>query len=248
MTAAGADATATEAVDGVVVGVGNPTRGDDGVGRAVVRATEGVPATFASTTAFFALEAAAGRDRAVIVDAVDADGPPGTIHRYRLDAGREAVPQVALHDVTFADALSAGRGVYDLPDRLVLLGVVPGSLATEIELSDPVRRAVPATAALARAELVETTPYDGGDTTVDTTWYCQDCGEQIDATTVSDHERRGHSVHGRARPDRLLSEDPWELGDGEERADTGTDATDTTDTTAATDRTDTTDPADGGDG
>lgn len=204
------------AANGVVVGVGNPTRGDDGVGRAVVRATEGVPATFASTTAFFALEAADGRDHAVVVDAVDGDGLPGTIHRYRLDAGDDAVPRVALHDVTFADALAAGDEVYDLPDRLVLLGVVPESLETRIGLSDPVRRAVPAVATLARAELVETTPHDGGDTTVDTTWYCQDCEERIDAGAVSNHEERGHSVRGRARPDRLLSDDPWALGGGEE--------------------------------
>ena len=62
-----------------VVGVGNPTMGDDGVGQAVIdrldeaaSGDESVRATFAGTTGFFALEAMDGADRAVVVDAVDA--------------------------------------------------------------------------------------------------------------------------------------------------------------------------------
>lgn len=210
---------ALDSTDSVIVGVGNPTVGDDGVGRAVVRAVEAVPATFAATTAFFALEAMSGHDRAVVVDAISRDAPPGSVHRFRLDTAAEATPEVTLHDVTFADAVRSGRGVYDLPERVVLVGVVPERLETEIGLSDPVTAAVPTAVEMARAEagVEPRTRLDRGDQPVETTWYCQNCETEIDASAVDDHEERGHSVRGRARPNRLLSEDPWETGSEAER-------------------------------
>jgi hydrogenase maturation protease len=225
-----------------VVGVGNPTMGDDGLGRAVldrllgdaavVASEDGrggsVRAAFAGTTGFFALEAMDGVDRAIVVDAVDADGPSGTVHRFRLDRPRPAsesdggatggatppggAPEVTLHDVTFSDALRTCRSAYDLPDRVVLVGVVPAVVEGGLELSDPVTAAVPTAAAAVRAELGQRPRHgtDGGDPRMDATWYCHDCDERIDAAAVDDHEDRGHSVRGRLRPDRLLAQDPWE--------------------------------------
>jgi hydrogenase maturation protease len=209
-----------------VVGVGNPTMGDDGVGRAVVErldATDdgsaGVRTRFAGTTGFFALAAMDGTDRAVVVDAVDVDAPPGSVHRFRLDrpAGDPggAVPEVTLHDVSFRDALRSCRSAYDLPDRVVLVGVVPAAVTGRLGLSERVAAAVPTAAAVVRGELGRRPRHDGGAHDVDSTWYCQDCEERIDAAAVDDHEARGHSVRGRLRPDRLLAQDPWETGDEE---------------------------------
>jgi hydrogenase maturation protease len=210
-----------------VVGVGNPTMGDDGVGRAVIERldttggdTAGVRTTFTGTTGFFALEAMDGTDRAVVVDAVDAGGPAGSVHRFRLDrAGRAdatgGVPEVTLHDVSFRDALRSCRSAYDLPDRVVLVGVVPAEVTGRLDLSDAVSVAVPTATAAVRAELGRRRRHERGATDVDATWYCQDCEEEIDAAAVDDHEARGHSVRGRLRPDRLLAQDPWETGDGE---------------------------------
>jgi hypothetical protein len=48
-------------------------------------------------------------------------------------------------------------------------------------------------------------------------WYCHDCETDIEASSVDDHESRGHRVTGRLRPERLLAQDPWETGDGGER-------------------------------
>jgi hydrogenase maturation protease len=194
---------------GVVVGVGNPTMGDDGVGRAVVRAVaaegdDDVSASFVGTTALLALEAMDGADRAVVVDAVDAAGPPGTVHRLRLDDERSAA-EVTMHDFTFAEAVRSCGAVYDLPDRIPVVGVVPERVAPGVELSDAAARAVPTAARAAAAELREPRATD---TDMDATWYCADCETEIDADAIADHERRGHAVRGRLRPDRLLSKDP----------------------------------------
>jgi hydrogenase maturation protease len=235
---------------GVVVGVGNPTMGDDGLGRAVVRAVRTsvrpeapVEATFAGTTAFFALEAMSGTERAVLVDAVTDSGPPGTVYRYRLDRPTEPTPEVTMHDVTFLDALESCGSAYDLPERVVLVGVVPDRVGAGLELSDAVAGSVPVAAAAVRAELgyrrrhgTDRDPavHDGddavpvpvpapvdtdaeaairGDTHVHATWYCIDCQERIEADDVDSHEARGHSVTGRLRPERLLAQDPWATGE-----------------------------------
>lgn len=210
-----------------VVGVGNPTMGDDGVGKTVIERLDttgddhaGVRTTFTGTTGFFALEAMDGTDRAVIVDAVDVDGPPGSVHRFRFDrAGTGdsggAVPEVTLHDVSFRDALRSCRSAYDLPERVVLVGVVPAEVTGRLGLSEAVSAAVPTAVAAVRAELGRRPRHERGASNVDATWYCQDCEEQIDAAAVDDHEARGHSVRGRLRPDRLLAQDPWETGDEE---------------------------------
>jgi hydrogenase maturation protease len=252
----------TDDLSTAIVGVGNPTMSDDGLGRAVLdrlgtdadadgdatatgRGSGGArQPRFAGTTGFFALEAMDGADRAVVVDAVDADGPPGTVHRFRLDrpgggvnpgpeqgpdrtdgADIGGVPEVTLHDVTFRDALRSCRSAYDLPNRVVLVGVVPAVVAGGLELSDPVTAAVPTAAAAVRAELGQRPRHghDGGGSRMDATWYCQDCEERIDAAAVDDHEDRGHSVRGRLRPDRLLAQDPWETaetreGEGEDES------------------------------
>jgi hydrogenase maturation protease len=145
---------------GVVVGVGNPTMGDDGLGRAVVRAVRTgarheapVEATFAGTTAFAALEAMSGTERGVLVDAVADSGPPGTVYRYRLDRRADPTPEVTMHDVTFLDALESCGSAYDLPERVVLVGIVPGRVETSLELSDAVAGSVPVAAAAVHAEL-----------------------------------------------------------------------------------------------
>ncbi|SDF64161.1 hydrogenase maturation protease [Halorientalis regularis] len=198
-----------------VVGVGNPTRRDDGVGRAVVRRLElpAVETAFAGTTAMFALEALSGHERGVVVDAVADDAPAGTVGRYRLDAPPDGTPEVTLHDFTIADALRSCRSVYDLPERLVLVGIVPAAVEVGVGVTDPVAAAVPTAAALVRAECGLAPQHDGGQT-MQSTWYCEDCQERIDAEALDDHEARGHRVRGRMRPERLLAQDPWETGEG----------------------------------
>ncbi|MFB6152084.1 MAG: hypothetical protein ABEJ40_09795 [Haloarculaceae archaeon] len=44
-------------------------------------------------------------------------------------------------------------------------------------------------------------------------WYCTDCGTRIEREDVDEHEGQGHHVKARLRPERLLSNDPWQVGD-----------------------------------
>jgi len=134
-----------------VVGVGNSIMGDDGVGPTIIERLEGSPAgaaddvrlVDAGTTGFLALEAMSGAERAVVVDAVETGEPPGTIHEYRyVDGAFETdVPEMTMHDVSFTEAMVAGRDVYDLPDEIRILGVEPADVSIGDELSGAVERA-----------------------------------------------------------------------------------------------------------
>lgn len=211
------------AASGVAVGVGNPTMGDDGLGQAVVQMLEaevhGFAVDFVGTTALLALEAMDGTDRAVVVDAIDAAGPPGTV--YRMGLNDDTVPtEVLMHDFTFAEAVQSCGAAYDLPDRIVVVGVVPAAIEPRTELSETVSRAVPAAAAAVTAEL-DGSRHNGGDRFVDATWYCVDCETRIDADAVDEHERKEHSVRARLQPERLLSQDPWQTGQAQDENNSG---------------------------
>lgn len=155
----------TDGAEVAVVGVGNPIMGDDGVGKRVIEElesssderTDGVVLTHAGTTAFFALEAMSGCRKAIVVDAIETGSEPGTVHRYRYADGAFAdeIPEMTMHDFSFAEALRAGRDAYDIPDELLVFGVEPVRVEASLELSDRIERAVPELIELVLEELPE---------------------------------------------------------------------------------------------
>jgi hydrogenase maturation protease len=142
---AATEATTTQAV----VGVGSRVMRDDGVGFHAVEALQerslppATTATHAGTTAFLALEAMSGADRAVVVDALALDAEPGTVRAFRYGDPDEQVPEVTMHDFSFSDALAVGDAAYDMPDEVILVGVVPAVLEPGLDLSEPVAAALP---------------------------------------------------------------------------------------------------------
>ena len=102
----------------LVLGLGNPILTDDGVGIHVTRAVlahglpEGVDCAEASVGGLRLLDAIAGYDRVVMVDAIQTQGGrPGQI--YRLHAGdlRQSLHSGSTHDLSLSGALALGRGL-----------------------------------------------------------------------------------------------------------------------------------------
>lgn len=132
----------------VVIGVGNPYRGDDAVGLAVAaRLRDRVPARVevleCEQEPSRLLDAWEGADVALVVDAA-AGGAPGSVHRF--DAIRERVPARVFRSSTHAfgvgEAIELGRALGRLPRSLVLYGVDGASFAAGEGLSRPVAGAV----------------------------------------------------------------------------------------------------------
>jgi hydrogenase maturation protease len=144
------------------IGVGNPFRGDDGVGIAVVQRLRkeippGVRVQEESGDGTELLEAWKGAECVILVDAVQSGAPPGTIHR--LDAGIERLPtwfsRASTHAFGVAEAIELARAMGDLPARLIVYGMEGLDFSAGTELSPEIAEAVPAAAKLILREILQ---------------------------------------------------------------------------------------------
>jgi len=148
-------------MDVVVLGLGNILLGDEGVG---VRAVERLAARYTlalevtvmdgGTAGMDMLDLLAGRDHVVVVDAVHAEGPPGTVVRLAGDD----VPaffrtRISPHQLGLSELLAALELMGESPGGLTLIGVVPEDLDGGLELTATVAGTVDTLVALTVAEL-----------------------------------------------------------------------------------------------
>lgn len=133
----------------VVVGLGNPYRGDDAAGLAVVarlhgRVPAGVELVECEREATRLLDTWAGRDAAILVDAVASGAAVGTVHRF--DASAQPLParvfRGSTHAFGLADAVELGRALQTLPTTVIVHGVEGRAFAAGEELSSAVASAV----------------------------------------------------------------------------------------------------------
>lgn len=145
----------------VVLGVGNLIMADEGVGVRVVEALErdyrlppGVAAIDAGTSGMEMLEELSHLDFLLVVDAVAAGKPPGTLVKL---AG-EAVPvffrrNLSPHGIGLSDVLAALEFMDAAPREVVVIGVQPVSLELSTELTPAIAARVPELVAMTVAEL-----------------------------------------------------------------------------------------------
>lgn len=148
----------------LVAGFGNVFFGDDGYGCAVVRALleEPLPPDvrvrdFGISGMHLALEMLEPYELVILVDALRRDDPPGTVYVLEPDAveGPAAADAHAM-DVRSVLALSASlRETLEasVPPKILIVGCVPETVAEGMTLSEPVRAALPVSAARIRSLL-----------------------------------------------------------------------------------------------
>jgi hydrogenase maturation protease len=147
----------------IVIGIGNPNRGDDAAGPAVVRRLRGaLPGDTElvehSGEATALLGLLAGATAAFLVDACASGAPAGTIHRRDLHEGDlpPAAAMLSSHGLGLAAALALARALNQLPPRCIVYAIEGQSFDWGTSLSPPVANAVDAVASRLRAELSET--------------------------------------------------------------------------------------------
>jgi hydrogenase maturation protease len=134
----------------LVIGVGNPWRGDDGAGPAVARALSDAPGIRVAECTGEPAEIMAcwsGQDRVIVVDAVSAGGPPGSIHRFSADSPLPVPWRHSSHGMGLAEAVELARSLGELPRQLIIYGIEPDRMADGEGLSPSVRAAVAVVAA-----------------------------------------------------------------------------------------------------
>lgn len=147
-------------VDLLVLGLGNVLCGDDGAGVAAVarlrdrfRAPPGVEMLDGGTLGLSLLPYLQRARRAILVDAVRTNDPPGTLVRLEGgDVAHAAAHRLSPHQVGVADLLDGAALTGRAPDPIVLLGVVPASIELTTALTPDVEAQIDA---LVEAVVVE---------------------------------------------------------------------------------------------
>ncbi|MFW6082708.1 MAG: hydrogenase maturation protease [Chloroflexota bacterium] len=136
----------------LVLGLGNPLRGDDGIGPRVIEELrkielpEGAEAVDAGTGGIDLLHIMEGWDRVIVVDAADIHRPPGHFRRFSPEEVQllKADGRFSYHRAGLADALALARALgRPLPD-IVVFGVQPGVIGWGQGLSPAVEARLPA--------------------------------------------------------------------------------------------------------
>lgn len=137
----------------LIIGVGNPYRGDDGAGIAIARqiakeAPRGIKVLEESGEGTALVDAWQAASFVVVVDAIQSGAPPGSILRFEA---REEHLAGELHRSTHAfgvsGAIELARALNELPARLIVYGIEGQRFAPCEKLSEEVARAVPLAAA-----------------------------------------------------------------------------------------------------
>jgi hydrogenase maturation protease len=131
----------------LILGLGNLLCSDDGLGALVAGAIagtrdvpEGVQVLDGGTLGLSLLPYLEDAERAILVDAIQADAPPGTIVRLEgEDVGPAVAARLSVHQVGVSDLIEAARWRGRVPPTLILLGVVPQTIELGVGLSAPVR-------------------------------------------------------------------------------------------------------------
>jgi hydrogenase maturation protease len=133
----------------LVIGVGNPFRGDDAAGLLVARRVTEMGAGVATVIEHSGegaalLEAWAGSNAVILIDAVKTGAAAATVHRF--EPLRTPLPAEMLRHSTHAfsipQAIELGRALDQLPARMVVFGIEGRNFQAAGELSPGVAKIV----------------------------------------------------------------------------------------------------------
>jgi hydrogenase maturation protease len=136
----------------VILGLGNPLRGDDGVGLRVAEAVEhrlaerpisGVAVRTSMRAGLDVIDLIAGFARAIVVDCLTpADPCPGRVRRLALEACGGSARLVGAHDLSLRDVIEVARAAgHAMPDQVEIYGIEAAeTLAIDDRLSPAVAR------------------------------------------------------------------------------------------------------------
>jgi hydrogenase maturation protease len=144
----------------LIMGLGNVLLQDDGVGAAAVallleryQPPHSVRVLDGGTLGLSLLPHVEGAERVLLLDAVRADFPSGTLVRLEGDeVGPAVATRLSPHQVGVGDLLDGVRLLDRYPPTVILLGVVPQSMELHVGLTDAVAEALPALVERAVAE------------------------------------------------------------------------------------------------
>ena len=145
----------------LILGLGNPLMGDEGIGVRVVEELkgleppDGVTVVEGSTAGLGLIGLMEGYQRVIIVDAADMGHPPGRVVRFTpLEASfKTAEAPLSLHQIGLGEVLALADALEVAPAELVIIGIQPSQIEGGAGLSPEVERAIPQIIKIIRDEL-----------------------------------------------------------------------------------------------
>jgi hydrogenase maturation protease len=133
----------------LVLGLGNLIHSDDGVGvhaiealRRNSRVPPDVTLLDGGTQGLGLISHLTGVRRLLVIDAIDAGEPCGTLLRFEGNALKALPGKASVHQLGFADLMIALQLIGEVPEEVVVLGVQPNSTEWGAELTPPVANAL----------------------------------------------------------------------------------------------------------
>lgn len=142
----------------LVLGIGNLLLADEGVGVHAARALmkyrlSGAEVQEIGTSILDALPALERADRVIVLDAMRAQGKPGTLYRVPFEDCQSSHCIASLHGFDLSRVLALTNRI-DAPE-VVVFGVEPDRIEWSMELSPQVAKAVPFLLEAVRKEIEE---------------------------------------------------------------------------------------------
>lgn len=161
----------------LVLGLGNPLRGDDGIGPRIIEGLtrrelpEGVVALDGGTGGLDLMHILAEWERAVIVDAADCGREPGQFVRFAPDQAQllGAPDRFSFHHAGLSEVLTLADALGRSLPEMVIFGVQPAQIGWGEGLSPAVEAAIPALTNAVIKEVAGTLPEGEN--------YAQDSGD-----------------------------------------------------------------------
>jgi len=151
----------------LILGIGNILLKDEGVG---VRVAEtmmkmelppDVEVLEGGVKGLDLLDYIEGREKVVVVDAVKAGAPPGTLFRFTdKDLAKKKGIMRSAHGIDFSDVIAVANFLGSKPEEIIFLGVEPADLGAGMELSPDIEKMVPVLINLVMKEIASTAAPD----------------------------------------------------------------------------------------
>ena len=135
--------------DILIIGIGNPFRGDDGAGWAVVDALEGkvdagIKLSKIRGDIAELLDVFANYSTVYLIDACSTNALPG--HWQRIDARRSPLPQensqTSTHGLSLSQAIALAKTLDQLPSKLIIYAIAGDLYHLSPTLSPPVAQVI----------------------------------------------------------------------------------------------------------
>ena len=144
----------------LILGIGNILLRDEGIGVRVVEVMqglslpEGVEAVDGGTSGADLVELLADRRKVIVLDAIEAEHPPGTVVRMTMqDILPKEGDSISLHQFGLADSLIMARQMGVLTDDVVIIGIQPKEIRPGLELTAEVAAMIPRVIEIVLAEI-----------------------------------------------------------------------------------------------